>query len=317
MASAKRHHYLPQRYQRGFSARLDGRVWVHSRTRARTTLLAPKNNAVESYFYSRDLVDGSKDPLVETFLAEKVEGATWAVLDALDGAGIVDANGTPDGTAIARLAIFVAYLLVRTPEYRRSASDGALERLQKIIQNADSDDAEALDGVALRMRMLGLGEFDREALRAEVRSAKEPGWYTQNHAVRSLLIVGNDVIDALRTLDVTILTAPPEEPFITTDNPLLLINASYPGNDYGVASDGVFKFVPLTKSSAISYGSRGRNFLGCRLDATRARRLNVDLASKCGDLIVGASEEQVATIAPESQSAWSRRTTRFPASASE
>lgn len=111
MSNPKRHHILPKQYQSGF-AEPGGCVWCFDRRRGIIACENPLNVAVEKNFYTSESPDSPNPAIMESFLAENVEGPFWPVLDSLEKKQV------PSGTDIHRIAIFTAFLLTRVAAFR-------------------------------------------------------------------------------------------------------------------------------------------------------------------------------------------------------
>lgn len=113
MSGPKRHHYVPNWYLRRFADK-KRRVRVYSRVTGKTHLANTINAAVQSGFYALPAEDGGIDLSAEKMLAE-LEGTAKAALER-----VVSGSFPPSPEDRAVLSLFIANLMVRTPEFRDS-----------------------------------------------------------------------------------------------------------------------------------------------------------------------------------------------------
>src|SRR5688572_25151337 len=112
MSAPKLHHALAQFYQHGFCR--DEKLWVFDRERVQFRKQSPKVTAAETHLYSLQNPDGSKDTSIESILASYVEGPTKPIITKLENGERI----TEDERG--QIAMFAAFMKVRTPEFRRN-----------------------------------------------------------------------------------------------------------------------------------------------------------------------------------------------------
>lgn len=111
--AAKRHHYLPRFYLRGFADHRQ-RVRRYSRDAAKPVVMSVENAAVECGFYAYVDAAGEKQEHVEELLATIEHQAARALRRMVDQRAV-----PPNREDRAAIAIFLALQIMRTPEQRR------------------------------------------------------------------------------------------------------------------------------------------------------------------------------------------------------
>lgn len=266
----RRHHVLPQRYQRGF-ADAQGFVWVFDRRRRRISCENPANIAVQKHFYT---IEGS-DPLhgasLEQFLANQIEGPFWPTLDRLEG------GENPTSADRARISLFAAFLLVRG-----IAARAFFARVFGNVIASRQDirwDSGTLDDM-----------FPRSE--AGVLMAFLP----RNRALQRMVHIGLEAAKHLGTLDTHIMYSPDDEPFMTGDNPLVLVRMVDSGEPASVSAMSFMKWVPLSRRVAMGFGLPGNWITLTRVARERVRCLNIGLASAARATVLASTREQLAGV---------------------
>jgi Protein of unknown function (DUF4238) len=114
---SRRHHYLPQMYLRGFADDAD-LVWVFDRHNNTYLHQGVINTAVKKDFYTTLDPDGQKTDVVETLMANIVEGPMKRIITRLDRR-----NLAWEGEDRAILALFVALLRTRNPAFDKDQNE--------------------------------------------------------------------------------------------------------------------------------------------------------------------------------------------------
>src|ERR1700744_5121428 len=107
MKGPTRQHYLPQMYLRGFADENE-LVWVFDRQRNSYKHQGIADTAVKRDFYTVRDKEGNKSYVVETTLANMVEGPTKRIIEKLDRR-----NLKWEGEERQTLALFIALLGTR------------------------------------------------------------------------------------------------------------------------------------------------------------------------------------------------------------
>ncbi len=268
MPAPRRHHTLPQRYQAGFSMDGSGAIWVFDRLKQSIRSANPANTAVEKDFYSWEHSRSTKPGSIESFLASFIEGPFWSVLDRLD------AQKGPDSNDRLRLAFFCAFLLTRVPRFR---SGIATLYASVVAENPHLEQAVPyFDSL-----------FERSPQGLLLPAA------SKNLTLKKMVDIGKQVGEYLLTLDTHLMSASPEEPFITTDNPFALVRVNGKSERATVTAPGFLKWMPLSARTAVGFGEPGDNFSWTNVPPAKGRRSNVALAGAASHLVIASTKTQL------------------------
>jgi hypothetical protein len=137
MTVPKKQHVIPELHLKHF-ADANGRVCTFDAMNGKSWFAAVGETAVESHFYSGELGDGSKDPQIETHLAQ-IESKAAPVYEGL-------LRGDIPGQSQGRMdfAHFLGLMVSRTRAMRRMAAEIRGRRLQALMFAA-AQSPEAFD----------------------------------------------------------------------------------------------------------------------------------------------------------------------------
>jgi hypothetical protein len=114
MNEPKRHHYLPQFYLKNFCN--NGFLWVYDRNNNKYRQQTPINTAVKKKYYTAIGPDGKSHNEIESVLAN-IEGKTKHIIEKINRKHSIDLEDK------CILAIFIAFLYVRVPEFEMEINE--------------------------------------------------------------------------------------------------------------------------------------------------------------------------------------------------
>lgn len=225
MSEPRKHHIVPQLYQKGF-ARRRGKNWYAMVVNRETGEERPPSNICD-IFAERDYntivdADGNRDVRAERLLAEHVEAASAPGLQALR-------TGAFPLSAMDRqqVAIFMAAQLTRGRVIRNSLSDALGEVMSMALsvaaQNAGDEHFRAIVGRALTAQERQMLVHNREHMTIRPTNAA---------VLPSLLAPISDAADIIMRRTWT-LGVFPERCLFTADNPVVHISPSGDSMGYG------------------------------------------------------------------------------------
>lgn len=219
MASS-RHHFVPQGYLRGFSATDRGRqfVWVYDKRPGRTpTCRSVKSIAWAAGYYAQEKDDGSLDTdTLETGLAVNIDSKAAELIASLDPTCRSRFDLSQEQGAL--LALFVGLSMTRVPSFRDGLRD-MYTQIAKYTAELVAPDLWPGPGPAPELNV----------------EAKE--WVTLEHMIHG----AQDIAESLLKKDWQFFRAHPDQPFITSDNPVIF-------NGVAPAHPSSEVFMTLTKS---------------------------------------------------------------------
>lgn len=270
MSHKKRHHILPQRYQKGF-ADLSGRVWYYDRRRGHIACENPLNVAVETNFYTSESTDSPNPAFMEDFLAEHIESPFWPVLETLEKRQI------PSSEDRQRVSVFAAFLLTRVVAFR-----DALTKILGDVMLTSNNLAATMETVP------GLFEMSKDGLFIP----KMP----KNHALNQMGRLGIEATKILLTLNNHFMYSPANEPFITSDNPFVfdkMVNIDEPPS---VGAHSYLKWVPLSARVAVGFGLPGNNIFMSEMNVTQVKQANLRFATAARQIIIATTKHQLEEV---------------------
>lgn len=278
LSSPRRHHTVQRAYLNRFAD--DGQVYVRRRD-GKSFRASTENVAVEAGFY--DITDASGERLtsVEEHLAT-IEGPGLATLGRIDDAGEPPVVGTPDRGALAR---YLALQAIRTPETR----ERILFALYVSEYAGDRDVTRDLIVEYLEKVHLGFPPSDNEANAAfdfVSVNLDSPKTLTKEFAIGMMFESIDKIEPILGALHWT-LESDRKGRLITSDAPLVLWRAPSARDDYegiGIARAEEIRF-PLDPGKQLVLSRRQRTTTA-RIEATRVRECNADMASACHRFVV-------------------------------
>jgi hypothetical protein len=214
--TARRHHYLPEAYLKGFAddaSRPQLQVF-DLKTRSRFTA-SPDNVAVERDFNRVDIPGRPIDQLED--MLSRIEGDVISAIRRIQIAGTL--NSVPDLHLVLNL---VGLILARNPRFRRSVSD-SFGKVVKGIANLSTQTPERYAQTMGRPREGGPNPVSYEDMKAFVKDDSFKEGLAQNWQIGLELSVVSDVIEMLARRKWSLLRSPASTGgFVTCDHPACL-----------------------------------------------------------------------------------------------
>lgn len=221
----KAHHKIPRFYLDGFRIEGSGtgkkaRILVYRRGEQAPRAVSPRATAFETDFYSIVAPDGTRDPAMEHWLADEVDGPASAAWPKL-----IDPEGSLDPEERANVALFAALLFSRT-----SATRDLLTRAMNDLADsihASYDAAGVEPGEVDDEPVVPLGATG-QSYRITSRESIDALRIGHNEHVRLMTVASHAIATILVTMNWTILHTTAEVPFITSDHPIVRENPVIP-----------------------------------------------------------------------------------------
>jgi hypothetical protein len=285
---ARNHHYLPQRYQNGFTK--DGLIWVYDGEEGEFRPLPPKVNAVVRDFYSLDGLETVEPDGLESLKSDVLEKElggleqrVWPLIDRLS-----DRHPAISASEKRELSLFFAFLYTRVPVFEDRLNNSKAQHLRSWVEEVFATPDDLADKVK---------EATGESLPADQIG--------RLHAElpRGLTIESSRHNNLVDILDVTpiwaesffnraweVLTAPREVAYILCDNPVVLVHPQ--GGMVDHADPELRVLIPLTSKNALRMSHFGADHSISRTCAGSGfvRNLNIAIAQN-GDRFVMARDE--------------------------
>ena len=239
MGNSQLQHYLPQVYLKGF-AEPGGYVWRYDRLDASCKRLPLRVIGAENDLYSIQDGGGISQAL-ETELFCPIDGSFSPMLRKLENGESLPVDEFED------LAIFVAYLMVRTPECIRETElrlrqldtqvGGMNDTVKYYTEDPRPPEAQRSDSFLLTSEQS-----------AQVSKTRGEG-HMRNEVLKALVGGGMQIAHALLDLEWSFLSAPIGRSFIVGDAPFAIVPPRSHNTDLegvGPLTPGAATFVPLS-----------------------------------------------------------------------
>lgn len=293
----KKQHYLPRFYLAEFGE--NGKVWVHNKQTGVYEQRNPRTLATKHHYYTVLDDKGQKDATVENVLGT-VESTAAQIIAKLE---------KPEMISVAdkiHLAQFVALMKFRVPTFERWFDDFS----EATIKQKMKDDFPSVESIRERMKQMD-GYDPAEPGRAEgiFEGLQDPKYRVipnDSARIAAMLSAALEISRLLAFMEWTFLLAPEGDPFVTTDDPVLVLGPSgpppdppegWPGeiNPYALAGEGfgapgTQTVVPLSKSVYLVAEGEGTAMKLMRTDREWVRFANETHAARRDDLLVGSRE---------------------------
>lgn len=294
----RRHHYVPQCYQRRF-ADVDGCLWLYDRKTERYTKASPKVLYCERELYTFDR-EGSADRFIEVNWLSQLDG------QAAEAIRLLEKEGRLDRQWKEAFCIFLGQLITRSPAFRdlvrQSYKTIVAEQLR--IGFSDVNRAEAiLRNVHARTAATRGESVTAEALVATVASGKFGIKVTEQpflvHMVRNIKAVAEWFFGS----EWQILRAPSETGYIFCDYPLVVVPAVDRPEPIGLVLPGTRVYFPLTRKLCLRINRDASGFSTRLIDKRDVQTINQNTAINSERFVSGPEKRQLKSLIDKSGTA--------------
>lgn len=299
MSEPRQHHYIPRFYLSGFVdpriLRREGRetLWVYERGRG-PRASSPAKEARQRDFYSHG-EGATRNASVEEWLSTLEQGVAPIIRS------LRETTRNITESEKEWLALFVGIARVRTPAQRRLAENRINPFVNKILKEAAADTSAFPAFMAKNYDPAYMGDFDPkdpqqvEGLRqAILGGALEQASSGPDFELSSMIEVGKKTGELLREMNWQVLHADDQEPFLTSDDPVVNFTMDERRNKLflrqGETQPGVKVFFPLCREICVLIAKDRQSGYGCWTSRAAVRALN-KLVIMSADRWVYASEQ--------------------------
>lgn len=284
-------HYLPKFYLDGFTEPHAEKLrtpycWLYYRCEGRWKKRAPKNIATKTDLYSITDDEGTRHDELEKFLSS-VESQTAKIM-----ASVIAKGRKLEGEDRQWLALFIAVMFNRLPAYLD-------QWVQSIIQ-VETSRMELLRGHPLAFYALKkqyehkTGKKLPDSFGPEHLDPKRYKIVPSKEFVLSLALSPvNLMAKVLADMSWTLLSAPGDSAFVTSDYPSCAVNPRLQGTPYGpgLLQRNVELTLPISRTIAMVIAWGGKR--SCYLEATppQVREVNIRTISGASEFIVSPTRD--------------------------
>jgi hypothetical protein len=283
----RRHHYVPEAYQKGF-VNPDESIWLYDRKTQRYTKTHPRVICCENELYTID-PEGLKDRRVESKFLSSVDG------DAITTIRQLERRERLDRDWMESFSIFMALLITRSPAFRKMTIQNLeamhaeyfrigftdVERARHLLEEYRKRSGDPAKGITA------------ESLVESVAGGHLRPTVNERPFLEQMLGQLEFLARWIGSFDWQILEAPSESGFITCDYPFVIVPSPEHPELIGFAYPGTVKYFPLTKSLCLRMGEQGYEFSYVRVNRAEARVVNQNIAVNSERFIMGPNRPQL------------------------
>lgn len=292
MGKKRKQHTVPQAYLRRFCR--DDRLWLFDKQTGQYWHQFPKEVVKKNHYYSFVREDGSLDTSMEDLLEyiERTTGEAFRKIDAGQTLGNVDKS---------TLARFIAYQMVRVPDFRAKYAYIA-ERIIRQTNKLAFGNREFAKKSLLSSGM-DESEIEDQTIEKLVKVVSDNAYdisIPKEYSLGTMLEFGQEFSRYFHAMVWTIHHANKNAAFITSDNPLSLIEpptrVHHPSLPYGLMTRGALKVFPLGSSSCLVMADKGTGISHNYLPRNFIRWFNVRAARNATRFIMARDKELLERI---------------------
>jgi len=287
MNEPKRHHYLPQFYLKNFCK--NGFLWVYDREDNKYRQQTPINTAVKKKYYTAIGLDGRSHNEIESVLAN-IEDKTKHIIEKINRKHSIDLEDK------CILAIFMAFLYVRVPEFEmeiNELTEKFLKRYNKLVipnekqaeiiikQFANDKDQESMSPKKLL-----------DFVRNENYRIKVP----RQHSLKTMYFLAREFPLIFIQMDWQFWYSSKNSSFITSDNPFVVSRPQNYNGPYGIGTKGAKKLVPLNQKVCLVMCDKGESVINRQVSSKDVRSVNGLIALECDRFLISKDKSLLESL---------------------
>jgi hypothetical protein len=113
-----------------------------------------------------------------------------------------------------------------------------------------------------------------------------------------MMRLGREITMDLMKLDTHLIYSPPDEPFVTTDNPFVFVRIIDDDEPPTIGAKSFLKLLPLSARVAVGFGLPGNTIWASGANSSQARKHNLSVVGAAWDIVLANSREQLESLLP-------------------
>ena len=211
---ARKHHYVPAFYQRGF-ADADFLIWRYDRLRREYKQLPPRVNCREEDLYAVRAADGTWDRRIETDVLSPIDGAAAKVIQALTPGSILTRK------QVRELVMFIGLQHTRLPSFGKAVRQIAEATMNEWMRMRFGTLERAEDALGQYERETGIRLIDAASMMDSVVNRRISASANEKVFIENMFKMANELGLRLEHSGWTVLVAPDTTAFIVCDDPFV------------------------------------------------------------------------------------------------
>jgi len=277
MKEPKRHHYLPQFYLKNFCK--DGFLWVYDRDNDEYRQQTPINTAVKKKYYTAIGLDGKSHNEIEFVLAN-IEGETKHIIEKIIEKKSIDLEEK------CILAIFIAFLHVRVPEFEMEINELTEKFFKRYNKLAIPNEKQAEKIIKQFAETKDQENLSPKKMLDFVRNENYRIKFSREHSLSLMYALAREFPLIFIQMDWQIWYSSKNSSFITSDNPFVVTRPQNYKGPFGIGTKGTKKLIPLGPKVCLVMCDKGESIINRQLSSKNVRDVNGLIAIECDRFLI-------------------------------
>jgi len=287
MNKPKRHHYLPQFYLKNFCK--NGFLWVYDRNNNEYRQQTPINTAVKKKYYTITGPDGRSHNEIEAVLAN-IEGETKHIIEKINEKKSIDLEEK------CILAIFIAFLYVRVPEFEMEINELTEKFLKRYNISIIPNEKEAENIIKQFAKTKDQENLSPKKMLDFVKNENYDIKVPREHSLRLMYFLAREFPIIFIQMDWQFWYSSKSSLFITSDNPFIVISPQNYNGPYGIGTKGAKKLIPLNQKICLVMCDKGDNMINRNLSSKEVRSINCLIAMECDRFLISQDKSLLGSL---------------------
>jgi len=273
----KRHHYLPQFYLKNFCN--DGFLWVYDRKNNKYRKQTPINTAVKKKYYTISGPDGTPQNEIEAVLAN-IEGETKHIIEKIIEKKSIDLEEK------CILAIFIAFLYVRVPEFEMEINELTEKFFKRYNKLAIPNEKQAEIMIKQFAETKDQENLSPKKMLDFVKNENYSINFSRQHSLSLMYALAREFPLIFIQMDWQFWYSSKNSSFVTSDNPFVVSRPQNYNGPYGIGTRGARKIISLSPKVCLVMCDKGDSLINRQLSSKNVRDVNGLIALECDRFLI-------------------------------
>lgn len=287
MNNPKRHHYLPQFYLKNFCK--NGFLWVYDRHNNEYRQQTPINTALKKKYYTTTGPDGRSHNEIEAVLAN-IEGETKHIIEKINEKKSIDLEEK------CILAIFIAFLYVRVPEFEMEINELTEKFLKRYNKSIIPNEKKAENIIKQFAKTKDQENLSPKKMLDFVKNENYDIKVPREHSLRLMYFLAREFPIIFIQMDWQFWYSSKSSLFITSDNPFIVISPQNYNGPYGIGTKGAKKLIPLNQKICLVMCDKGDKMINRKLSSKEVRSINCLIAMECDRFLISQDKSLLGSL---------------------
>jgi len=291
---AKKHHYVPVFYQKGFAG-AEGLLWVYDRTLQTYKQLHPIVVCRAEDLYAVRPEKGPRDGRIETDVLSPIEGLAAPIIRKLSPGIILNL------TELRALVMFIGLQVTRLPSFGRAVSKALEATMDEWLRIRFGTLERAESALSELERETGERQIDAASVVDSVVNQRIRAHANETVFLDHMFKQANTLGLWLEDSEWTFLVAPQSSGFIVCDHPFVSVppkGMAIDGMGFGIP--GASSYFPMTERLCLRVRHGDYGFTYQNVDSHTVRTVNYNIAANSDRFIMASNRRQLEAIVVKS-----------------